>query len=58
LIGQHHLTQHTPNGGNHAKPKLSSEGEVIAAYGAAMIAAFQVLVSCLEENEDGKEQEG
>jgi hypothetical protein len=33
------------------KPKLSPEGEVIAAYGAAMVAAFQVLVSCLEENE-------
>jgi hypothetical protein len=32
-------------------PKLSPEGEVIAAYGAAMVAAFQVLVSCLEENE-------
>ena len=33
------------------KPKLSPEGEVIAAYGAAMVAAFQVLISCLEENE-------
>jgi len=33
------------------KPKLSPEGEVIVAYGAAMVAAFQVLVSCLEENE-------
>jgi hypothetical protein len=33
------------------KPKLSREGEVIAAYGAAMVAAFQVLLSCLEENE-------
>jgi hypothetical protein len=33
------------------KPKLSPESEVIAAYGAAMVAAFQVLVSCLEENE-------
>ncbi|WP_426611247.1 hypothetical protein [Bradyrhizobium sp. McL0616] len=33
------------------KPKLSPEGEVIAAYGAAMVAAFQVLVSCLEEIE-------
>jgi hypothetical protein len=32
-------------------PKLSPEGEVIAAYGAAMVAAFQVLVGCLEENE-------
>jgi hypothetical protein len=34
-----------------SKPKLTSEGEVIAAYGAAMVAAFQVLLSCLEENE-------
>jgi hypothetical protein len=33
------------------KGKLSPEGEVIAAYGAAMVAAFQVLVSCLEEND-------
>jgi hypothetical protein len=33
------------------KPKLSPEGEVIAAYGAAMVTAFQVLVGCLEENE-------
>ena len=31
--------------------KLTPEGEVIAAYGAATVAAFQVLVSCLEENE-------
>ena len=27
------------------KGKLSPEGEVIAAYGAAMVAAFQVCVS-------------
>jgi hypothetical protein len=33
------------------KGKLSPEGEVVAAYGAAMVAAFQVLLSCLEENE-------
>jgi hypothetical protein len=33
------------------KGKLSPEGEVIAAYGTAMVAAFQVLVSCLEEND-------
>jgi hypothetical protein len=33
------------------KGKLSPEGEVIAAYGAAMIAAFQVLINCLEEND-------
>lgn len=30
--------------------KLSREGEVIAAYGAATVAAFQVLNNCLEEN--------
>jgi hypothetical protein len=34
------------------KPKLSPEGEVIiASYGAAIVAAFQVLHSSLEENE-------
>jgi hypothetical protein len=33
------------------KPKLSPEGEVVIAYGAALVAAFQVLLSCLEENE-------
>jgi hypothetical protein len=33
------------------KGKLSPEGEVIAAYGAAMIAAFQVLINCLEESD-------
>jgi hypothetical protein len=33
------------------KGKLSPEGEVIAAQGAAMVAAFQVLINCLEENE-------
>jgi hypothetical protein len=33
------------------KGKLSPEGEVSAAYGAAMIAAFQVLMNCLEEND-------
>jgi hypothetical protein len=33
------------------KPKLSPEGEVIAAYGAAMVAAFQVLINCLEESD-------
>jgi hypothetical protein len=32
------------------KGKLTPEGEVIAAYGAAMVAAFQVLISCLEES--------
>lgn len=31
--------------------KLSPEGEIIAAYGAAMVAAFQVLINCLEEND-------
>ena len=30
--------------------KLTSEGEVIAAYGAAMVAAFQLLINCLEES--------
>ena len=33
------------------KGKLSPEGEVIAAYGAAMVAAFQVLISRLEESD-------
>jgi hypothetical protein len=33
------------------KGKLSPEGEVIAAYGGAMVAAFQVLINCLEEND-------
>jgi hypothetical protein len=33
------------------KGKLSPEGEIIAAYGAAMVAAFQVLINCLEEND-------
>ena len=33
------------------KGKLSPEGYVIAAYGAAMVAAFQVLINCLEEND-------
>ncbi len=31
--------------------KLTPEGEVIAAYGAAMVAAFQVLINCIEEND-------
>jgi hypothetical protein len=31
--------------------KLSPEGEVIAANGAAMVAAFQVLINCLEGND-------
>jgi hypothetical protein len=30
---------------------VSPEGEVIAAYGAAMVAAFQVLINCLEESD-------
>jgi hypothetical protein len=33
------------------KGKLSAEGEVIAAYGAAIVAAFQVMNSCLEESD-------
>jgi hypothetical protein len=42
---------YTLTGETMPKPKLSPEGEVIAAYGAAMVAAFQVLVSCLEERD-------
>ena len=34
-----------------SKGKLSPEGEVIAAYGAAMVGAFQVLINCLEEGD-------
>jgi hypothetical protein len=34
-----------------SKGKLTPEGEVIAAYGAAMVAAFQVLINCLEESD-------
>ena len=33
------------------KGKLTPEGEVIAANSAAMVAAFQVLVQCLEQTE-------
>jgi hypothetical protein len=33
------------------KGTLSSEGEVIAAYGAAMVAALQVLINWLEESD-------
>jgi hypothetical protein len=33
------------------KGKLTPEGEVIAACGAAMVAASQVLINCLEEND-------
>jgi hypothetical protein len=33
------------------KAKLTPEGEVIAAYGAAMVASFQVLINCLEESD-------
>ena len=32
------------------KGKLSPQGEVIVAYGAAMVAAFQVHINCLEDN--------
>jgi hypothetical protein len=49
-IGQHHLTK-TRRTEVMMKGKLSPEGEVIAAYGAAMVAAFQVLINCLEEND-------
>jgi hypothetical protein len=34
-----------------AKGKLTPAGEVIAAHGAAMVAAFQVLINCLEESD-------
>lgn len=30
---------------------LSPEGEIIAAQGAAIVAAFQVLINCLEESD-------
>jgi hypothetical protein len=33
------------------KGKPTPEGEVIAAYGAAMVAAFQVIINCLEESD-------
>jgi hypothetical protein len=33
------------------KEKLTPQGEVIAAQGAAMVAAFQVLINCLEESD-------
>jgi hypothetical protein len=33
------------------KRKLSPEREVTAAHGAAMVAAFQVLINCLEESD-------
>jgi len=33
------------------KGKLTPEGEVISAYGAAMVASFQVLINCLEESD-------
>jgi hypothetical protein len=33
------------------KAQLTPEGEVIAAYGAAMVAAFQVFINCLEESD-------
>lgn len=33
-----------------SKQKLSGEAEIIAAYAAAMTAAFQVLVSALQRN--------
>ncbi|MET4320306.1 hypothetical protein [Bradyrhizobium sp. RT5a] len=31
--------------------RLTPEGEIISAYGAAMTAAFQVLINCLEESD-------
>jgi hypothetical protein len=50
-IGQHHLTSTRRTEAMMPKGKLSPEGEVIAAYGGAMVAAFQVLINCLEEND-------
>jgi hypothetical protein len=31
--------------------KLTPDGEVIASQGAAIVAAFQVLINCLEESD-------
>ena len=31
--------------------KHTPEGRIISAYGAAMVAAFQVLINCLEESD-------
>ena len=50
-IGQPHLAVTSRTEVKMPKGKLSPEGEVIAAYGAAMVAAFQVLINCLEEND-------
>ncbi len=50
-IGRHHLAWTRRTEVMMPKEKLSPEGEVIAAYGAAMVAAFQVLLNCLEEND-------
>lgn len=33
------------------KGQLTPEAEVTAAYGSAMVAAFQVLINCLEESD-------
>ena len=33
------------------KGKLSPDGEVFAAQGSAVVAAFQVLINCLEESD-------
>jgi hypothetical protein len=40
---------HMPIGGNHAEAETLARRRSHRAYGAAMVAAFQVLVSCLEE---------
>jgi hypothetical protein len=50
-IGQHHLAWKRRTEVMMPKGKLSPDGEVIAAYGAATVAAFQVLINCLEEND-------
>jgi hypothetical protein len=38
------------NGDHHAERETNA-GRLIAAYGAAMVAAFQVLINCLEESD-------
>jgi hypothetical protein len=49
-IGQRYLTWSRETEVKMSKGKLSPESEVIEAYGAAVVAAFRVLVNSLEEN--------
>jgi hypothetical protein len=52
ILGHTRTLRTAPNGGElMPKGKLTPEGEVIAAYGAAVVAAFQVLIGCLEESD-------